>query len=102
MGPLRKARLNRIANRMLNRLQREGKLDPKRKEAVAFILKNGKARDDFEDDLRGYLMANADEVGVEDEEADDPEFPLLRFLWDHRDEILAFILKIVGLFRKPD
>jgi hypothetical protein len=93
-------------------MQREGKLTPAKARAVRFVLASRDATDMLEDDIRGMLAYHADEIetdvsddpgaaviGASGDDSDLAEFPLLRWLWENRETILAFILKIVGLFR---
>jgi hypothetical protein len=76
-----------------NRLQNEGKLTPEEAKAVGRVQYDSTLMDVLAMKVHYSLPLPAPSAT-----APNPNHPFLLFLWDHRQEILAFIMQIVKLF----
>ena len=85
---IQRAALRRALRRMLN----DADFAPHH-EAIRATARNLDQLTELQTRIEQHARSFGDEGGP------GPERPLLRWLWDHRQEILQFILQIVELFR---
>jgi hypothetical protein len=74
-------------------------LSPAQKAAIKAVQADDKGMTALDADVDG--LALGDPAGVPDVQAPDgtpKERPFLNWLWEHRQEILAFVIKIAGMF----
>lgn len=93
-----KARLRRITKRHLQRMAKDG--SKKHKEAAEKLLNNDTMKEAFDVDMAAFFrkkeLANDRKfMGLFD---GDGETPILDWLWEHREEILKFVLSIIAMF----
>ena len=93
-----KARLRRLTKRHLQRMVKEG--SKKHKEAAEKVLNNDTMKEALDVDVAALFrkkeLANDKKfMGLFD---GDGETPILDWLWEHREEILKFILSIIAMF----
>lgn len=105
-----RARLRDPAHKTTRRMRRALRSDPslaiaiKRRNfseedvqgAIDFVEANPAAHDALLDDIAGLSRFRRQRILFD--ELPPKERPLLRWLWEHREEILAFILKVAGMF----
>jgi len=90
--------LRPFVKRTLNRLYRQSN-DQHVLAAIDGILDNSKAQTALHADIDGLAQHYAAQGDPAVTQPGPPkERPFLKWLWDHREEILAFILKIAGMF----
>ena len=86
--------LRRIVYRQfLNKLVDEGNLTADQLQAVRAVRLRPRMFDEFRSGVEEYAAEKADEVTT----AADGKF--LLWLWEHREEILAFILKVYEVLK---
>lgn len=87
----------------LRRHRRSGELTPAQQQAVDMLLADPTQIDELASDTADYGVADGEAEMVDslDATSPTPQKPIGRFLqwlWDNRQQILQFVLMIVGLF----
>lgn len=81
-----------ILRRMLIKLAAEGKLSAKKLDAVNEVLRHPRRMAALQQAVSAKAESDLGVTKLGDGE-------LMKWLWEHREDILAFILKIVELFK---
>lgn len=87
------------ADRFLRRLERDGKLTDEQMKAVRKVRNNNES---FQDFIAGVQGIDGASKAFADDDGSTPFLDWLttvgKWMWEHREEILKFILQIVDLF----
>ena len=105
-GRIGKARLRRTARRMKGRMCGDGLTVTQTSDYIDKLLKNDELVDKLDVEVTNLIATKyAGDAAImkisEDDDVDpepDVKHPLLLWLWEHREEILKFILSIVMMF----
>lgn len=98
MALLTKARLRRINKVFLKRIAESG--TAKQKEAANLVLSNDTIKEAVEIRLLAEFKIRdlARDKKIRDAMANSSDTPILDWLWEHREEIIKFIMQIIALF----
>lgn len=102
--------LKRHLRRHLRLGRMNGEVDDSQQQAIQFVLDTPEALDELAASVTDYASANGEQPMLSELDATTPPAPtgpqrpigrFLQWLWNNRQQILQFVLMIVGLFGGP-